>query len=217
MKKKTTKVKLPKKIPVGGHKYEVKYPYKFKEDSTVLGMCDWLKLEIQISSVDNNNPIAFQRTMTVFLHELIHAVDFIYNRGSLSNEAENNEKMVDALAFGLYDVFSNNKVRLNSLTSKIPKFVMVGSLKYDIIYPYAYETLSSNHLLVDLSSQKIRIGADKYKNNSILMASLIQALLFIILDHNMIHYDLRELRGLANGLYQAFKDIDVENLIKINK
>ena len=91
---------IPKNIRVGGRTYTVIYPYKFKEKKTLIGQCDNLLQEIRLADSDESgNRLAEDSIISAFLHEVLHAIDYVYNNNSLE------ENSINSLAEGLLQVF----------------------------------------------------------------------------------------------------------------
>ena len=95
---------IPRKIKVGGHNYRVILNYEFKNNK-LLGECSPTCEELRIASHSSNGDI-LPRSMieAIFLHELLHAIDYVYNSESLK------EKEVDSLAEGIFQVFNDAKL-----------------------------------------------------------------------------------------------------------
>lgn len=96
-------VKIPKKIKIAAHVYDVVLPYKFTERSDLRGQSDHLTCKIKIADKTLTNedvtPVNLQITT---LHEIIHCVDMVYNAGQLD------EPTVERLGEGLYQVLQEN-------------------------------------------------------------------------------------------------------------
>lgn len=98
-------MRIPKQLKVGGHWYKIIYPYSFRERTDRMGHCDYAMQEIVISESDNNGvKVPQSKTKETFLHEILHAVDWVYNADSLKEED------IDRMAEGLYQVLSDNKL-----------------------------------------------------------------------------------------------------------
>ena len=98
-------MKIPKKIKVGGHIYDVDTNYFFKERFDRCGSSDHQQKEIKITKIDTGGrPRHISDVEVTFIHELLHCVDEVYNANSLE------EKSVSVLAEGLYQVLKDNKL-----------------------------------------------------------------------------------------------------------
>lgn len=80
-------MEIPKQIQVGGKTYSIITGYKFQERSDRIGHCDNVQQKIVISDVDGNGNMAhIERVEETFIHEIIHAIDCIYNAGKLDDD-----------------------------------------------------------------------------------------------------------------------------------
>lgn len=96
-------------LKVGGHRYSVLYPYLFKERTDLYGQCDSALCELRISGVDGcGNPRSRSNILATLLHEIIHAVDNSSGLCRLGGNQRENEELVEALAQGFLQVFTDN-------------------------------------------------------------------------------------------------------------
>ena len=93
---------IPKELKVGGRTFKVKHPHYSKHRAW--GSILYNSSEIRIYRYGLKPPEkASKQTMEEpFIHEIIHAIDFVYNYDSLP------EKVVGRLAEGLYQVLQDN-------------------------------------------------------------------------------------------------------------
>jgi hypothetical protein len=99
--------KLPESLKVGAHTYKVLYPYQFKE-TELQGQADHLLLEIRVKSVDTcGNKVPETVSLRTLLHEMLHAVDRVYNDGVIT-DAPDGERSIECLAQGLTQVLLDN-------------------------------------------------------------------------------------------------------------
>ncbi len=90
---------IPEKVRVAGYTYEVQRPEGSFVDGTTA--CDGIHTPHEtVIKVAQRGNAAYQNT--VFLHELIHAIDYAYCGG------EQEEKFVEQFAKGLYKVITDN-------------------------------------------------------------------------------------------------------------
>ena len=97
-------MRIPKKVKVGGHWYKVHIGYIFKERFDRSGDTDSDIKEIRIAKETLGVPLPKSQVEQVFIHEILHAIDWVYN----SDELE--EKQIKRLAEGLYQVLKDNKM-----------------------------------------------------------------------------------------------------------
>ena len=98
-------MKIPKSIKVGGKVYMVKFPYEFRETEILCGQSCHDINEIRVSGISpsSHKPRARENVEEVFIHELLHSVDCVYNALKLSKD----EEQLDRLAQGLYQVLKD--------------------------------------------------------------------------------------------------------------
>jgi len=95
----------PKKIKIGGHNYQVMFPYNFKERVDISGQADHDVQEIRVSEMDGAGVRRTESaTGEIFWHEILHCIDHIYNADETSEEA------MSKLSQGLYQVLTDNFV-----------------------------------------------------------------------------------------------------------
>ena len=105
-------MKIPKKIKVGGLEYKVLQGYAFKE-TELMGQVSHSQTEIRLNNIDPYGvQYPNQKKEECFVHEIIHAIDSVYNNNSLE------EKTVDRLSQGLYQVLKDNKLYFGGLNGK---------------------------------------------------------------------------------------------------
>lgn len=98
-------MKIPKKVKIGGHWYDVVYPYKFRDTTSLDAQSDYALKEIKICGVDrsgNETPQSF--IISNFIHEIIHMLD----AQSGHNVFVENEPAVVALGEGIFQVLVDN-------------------------------------------------------------------------------------------------------------
>lgn len=106
--KRKEEMKIPKRIKIGGHQYEVFFPYQFTEVSDVIGQSDVRLRRILISDKDGNGETRpGSDILATLLHEIVHAIDSVYCRYQLGIEC-NVEDVVESLAQGWMQVLIDN-------------------------------------------------------------------------------------------------------------
>jgi len=91
-------MRIPKTVKIGGYTYKVIIRVIDKHEKAI-GRGDNNMLEILI---EKNIPN--QKQEEVFIHEVLHAIDYVYNSLALK------EGEVERLSEGLYQVFKDNKI-----------------------------------------------------------------------------------------------------------
>ena len=96
---------IPDKVKVGGQTYAVIKNYKFHQDTTLCGQADHNQLEIRLTGIDiTGKELKKERLEEVFLHELLHCIDTVYNNNSIE------EKVIQRLAYGVHQVLVDNDI-----------------------------------------------------------------------------------------------------------
>ena len=100
---------IPEKVKVGGREYKISFPYCFQDNAQVLyGLHDPGQLSIRLSEVDESgNKRSEFALLQTFLHEILHAVDYVYNQGTVTRQTDG-ERIIDQLAEGLLQVLRDN-------------------------------------------------------------------------------------------------------------
>lgn len=101
-------MKIPKSIKIGGHVWEIKYPYTFQERSDRWGQCDDAKKQVLVSDSDvNGAPRAKSSVMITFIHEILHALDFF--TGQKIFDGESGEMKAAGLSEAIFQVLVDNQ------------------------------------------------------------------------------------------------------------
>ena len=100
-------MKIPERLKIGGHWYEVKYPYHFLERDGMVGQQDWHLKEIRIGDTDGcGNQAAESRIAVTLIHEILHACDYI--TGHRMFEEKEGENKLEGLSEVLFQVLRDN-------------------------------------------------------------------------------------------------------------
>lgn len=96
---------IPDKVKVGGYWYEIRKGYQFTEQADLLGQADHDGLVIRLSDKDaTGRDMPEQKKEEVFIHEILHCIDAVYNSAKLD------EEIVERIAEGLYQVLKDMEV-----------------------------------------------------------------------------------------------------------
>lgn len=98
-------MRIPKKLKVGGMEYKVIQGYIFKEVD-LMGQAAHNQNEIRLADKEPHNSQTYniQKKEECFIHEMLHAIDCVYNNNATD------EKTVDRLSQGIYQVLKDNKL-----------------------------------------------------------------------------------------------------------
>lgn len=98
-------MKIPKSIKVGGMTYQVKQNHKFLENSDLMGQAVHCENIIRLSGkTQSNTNYAKDKMDSCFIHEVLHAIDNVYNNSNLD------EPTIERFSQGIYQVFTDNKI-----------------------------------------------------------------------------------------------------------
>jgi len=98
-------MQIPHKLKVGGHTYKVIYPYVFTERFDRLGDIDYSKKTIRIAEKCGNESRTESAIAVTCIHEVLHAIDDLTGHNMFGGD---NEKLVEALSEGIYQVLVDN-------------------------------------------------------------------------------------------------------------
>lgn len=90
-------MKIPKEVKIGGLTYKVIQNYIFTERVDLRGQCDNTAQEIRLMG-----KISQESIEQTFFHELLHAIDNVYNAYKLDDDT------TERLSQGLYQVLKDN-------------------------------------------------------------------------------------------------------------
>lgn len=97
-------MKIPKTLKIGGHTFKVIYPYRFKERFDRLGWADLDLNKLYIAGEDVNGKLPISKVEMLFFHEMLHAIDEVYNANKLDEET------TKRLGEGIYQVLKDNNL-----------------------------------------------------------------------------------------------------------
>lgn len=100
-------MQLKPRYKIGGHWFEIKYPYIFQERFDRFGQCDDPKKIIYITDVDGNGAKRAESAIVVtFIHEILHAIDL--NTGHHIFEGKEGEEKLEGFSEGIYTFLIDN-------------------------------------------------------------------------------------------------------------
>jgi len=104
-------MKIPKKLKVGGHIYDVECPYAFTEIGSTKGQLDPESKVIKIDPLDyySHKERPESSVAVTFLHEILHACDHVTGHSVfLGHEGE---KIVEGISEVLFQVLRDNRLK----------------------------------------------------------------------------------------------------------
>jgi len=203
-------IKFPKSIKVGGVTYNIILKDLNRDLTGVSGLCKSPRAMIIIDEKNSD-----QSLVEIFLHEIIHAIDFVYCGYILK------ELCVEKFTNALFQLIKNNDDFINGI---IPESVMISGFKYDVVYPYDFDdifeednisnlmtTCCDNNDCFILLGDKL-LGYDINKDIQVINF-IYSMILAVIYRHSITEEDFNYelyLTQFANGIYQVFKDINIK-------
>ncbi len=98
------KLKMPKKLKIGGRVYTVIFLKEHKEN--LLGQVNHTTRKIILFRYSHGDKITKQGFEETLLHEIIHSINAVF-------DIEIKETVINRLSEGLYQVLKDNKITLN--------------------------------------------------------------------------------------------------------
>ncbi len=99
-------MKIPKTIKIGGHNYEIIFPYVFTERFDRCGDIDYEKKLIRVSKNSFDEPRSESAISVTFIHEILHGIDNLAGHDMFAGDE--GEKKIEALSEGIYQVLVDN-------------------------------------------------------------------------------------------------------------
>lgn len=214
------RVKMPRKVKVGGMVYDVVFPYVFSEDIKIAALHESRQNTIKVSKLWMGKQRAVSKIHESFLHEIFHAVDVVYCGDVLDHDC------IYLLASGLYQVLVDNKLNLG-VERRMPKKVKIGGFYYNIDFPFCSQDMEGvNHisqhewLEVKLSGYNLDYDFDWRFTKQGLLQAVMNCL---CVCHHMNPEEIGEedsngsiknVTCLSNGLYQVIVDNKIEELFR---
>ena len=101
-------MRIPESVRIGPFDYKVERGAKWKEDA-MGGYIDHNLLDIRIAAVDVGGcSLSPQREFEIFIHEVNHGIDYVYNQGRISDHERGSEKTIVAFGLGWAQVLRDN-------------------------------------------------------------------------------------------------------------
>jgi len=212
---KNDKIKFPKTVRVGGLTYTIIFPYVFVDQPTYVGLHNGVSATIRIADTYQECKRENQVLLETYVHELLHAVDFVYNCDSVDEEA------IAVFARTWLQVLQDNELFL--YTKKLPKKVKIGCFTYVVNFPYAsienpkttVATTSNSRLVINIDGND---GAEDFNLEFIkiaLLHGIMSAISCICFGNEEETQSVSNMKkvSVSHGLYQVLTDNKVDVLI----
>lgn len=106
-------MRIPGKLKIGGHLYDVLYPYHFTERGDIKGQHDCDMKQIRLDDKDGycHEERPESSIAVTFLHEILHACDDL--SGHHIFNGEQGEKVIEGISEMLFQILRDNKLRFD--------------------------------------------------------------------------------------------------------
>lgn len=205
------KLRLPKKIKVGGTVYTIEVIDYDGDCADYAGMHEGLISRIRLTHSIDGIPKKEPIILEVLLHEIIHAVDFVYMGYILS------EEVVEKLTSNLFQVLSDNDLKL--FDKRYPNKINIGGFKYKVSINYKAESVSNDGAVRILHPLlKYNVGIIKNYSQDYLKTRFLEGILGVVTKNEGFFNDKEmetlKLPVMAAGLYQVFKESSLDRMIR---
>ena len=202
-------MRIPKKIKIGYHTYNVTYPFEFKDEDNLLGLHCGISGTIRVSKHKND-----QILRETLLHEVFHGIDAVYLGDVLS------EEVITKISKAWFQVIKDNNLYTDNL-EKFAKTIKIGPFKYKILLDYEFnDTVTSLAGICDHEKLLIKIASkdrmDDYSPEcmkAILCFTVFSAIKYCYCIEDETLEKIPD-RVLGAGIYQVLRDNKLEELIK---
>lgn len=210
-KKKQEKVyKIQKTCNIGGVTYEISTESYFPDNQNRhWGFHYGSRSKIILLIKKDQELISNRCLLHNFLHELIHAIDYVFCEKVLT------EEIVVKITTILYELFSCNDFFIGLY--KYPKILRIYGMKYDILNNYEFNDWAAEYPSTALETFNSQIKIAKTDDS----ADVKKAELFeVILEFIFSKYFTKEeresfsLRNFCFGLIQVLKETEIDKRIR---
>jgi len=212
------KVKFPKTVKVGGLVYTIMFPHIFIDQPTYVGLHNGFSSAIRIADVYQGHRRENQIIVETYMHELLHAIDFVYCGDSIE------EDTIAVYARAWLQILQDNELYLYS--DKLPKKVKIGCFIYKVKYPHS-SVESSKSIVSSTSNDRLVIsidnsdGSEKFHSRFVKVALLhgissgISCVYFNNSNSTEEADEITKIRktSFSHGIYQVITDNKVDVLI----
>lgn len=204
------KLKIPKKIRVGGIDYTIIVKDRFLDDDEHWGVC---KNDIaNIVLIENSDSEKMSKCIIIsnLFHELCHAIDNVYCGGIMS------EENIEKISTFWFQILSDNYLFIGK--SDFPDKIRILGMDYKVITNYKFDTINSKpDIGIRMSTLEIRCSGDDDVCSEVLKKDLITCTTSHLINSNIFSdKDRKEflLESFSSGLYQVLKDSKLNDLIR---
>jgi len=101
--------KIPNKIKIGGHWFDIIFPYRFTERSDRIADQHFQHKRIRICNIDENgNVYKLETNIVNLIHEVLHAMNYTLGETVFDGNVDG-ERRTEAFAELIYQVLTDNE------------------------------------------------------------------------------------------------------------
>jgi len=203
-------IKFPKTVRIGGIVYDIELKDLDTDITGAEGLC---KNPMAKIVVNRNN--GDQSLLEIFIHELFHAIDFVYCGFVLE------ECVIEKFTNAFFQIIRDN---VDLFSGDIPDVVKISGFKYNVLYPVDFENVifdkdSQESSVVYLNNDKQTIALSSKilgydLSSDIISINLTYAVVMAILQRYSISEEEFNtelyLAQFSNGIYQVFGDLNIK-------
>lgn len=203
------KIKIPKKILIGGITYDIKLVKRFKEDlGEPWGFCNNRGALIELLEFYNGIRFSDSSILNTLLHELLHAIEYVYC------DKVSKEQVIVILTEIIYQLLSDNNFYIGE--DKFPKSIKILGTRFKIIKNHDFGLNNINtSTCVSVNTNLIKIVSKKHTSSiDIITANLLEVC--IQYEASIFLEDVEKINipGFAAGLYQVLKSTKLDKMIR---
>jgi len=211
------KIKIPKKVLIGGITYDVKFVKRFREElGDPWGFCNGRKSTIELLKINYDGQKFSDATLLgTFLHELLHSIDYVYC------DTVSEERVIIRLTEIVYQLLSDNDFYIGE--DKFPKFIRIFGTKFKVVtnYDFGNDLGTFNNLdssaCVSSCPCLIKIVSKKHTSSIDVITSHV---LEVCMQYSVNTFFKEEEEAKINvsrfaaGLYQVLKSTKLDKMIR---
>ena len=207
--------RVPKTVKIGGFKYEVIFPYIFKETSEYMGLHCTEDLKIFLTPYVSMEEIATRaRVHEALLHEIIHGIDAVY----FEDDMEHGD--VYSLSNLFHQILHDNDLNLKDTSKPLPKKIKILGTVYDVLLHKFDELETNSSVSEDASLLRISNDITNLSYQRSLLVFCITASVFCklrLFDPEIVkraEEHRNKYRIFARAMYQVVVDNDLEKVMR---
>jgi len=201
---------IQKTCNIGGILYEISTESHFPDNQARhWGFHYGTRSKIILLNKNDRGLISNSRLLYNFLHELIHAIDYVFCEKVFT------EELVVKMTAILYGLFSYNDFFIGD--HKFPKLIRINGVKYNVLTNYEFNDWAAEYpsMSLEVFTSQLKITETDFS------ADIWKIELFEVMLENISGDYLTEeeeesfsLRNFCVGLVQVLKETEIDKLIR---